>query len=141
MGKKIALGATTGTVNSAIIAQPLTLEEKVCILTRQVEELTKTFNSINNIRIKDKRQQEIYNEFQLHHANKDGIPIGLSLVGVSMRGGVHVLTVAADGYYIGTARYESLSSSAEASSGVRRSGWTYWKLPDGRTAKEAFGKL
>ncbi len=141
MGKKIALGATVGNTDSAIVAQSLTLEERVYALARQVEDLTRAFNNINSIRVKDKRQQEIYDNFPLHHANKDGIPIGLSLIGVSMRGGIHVLTVTADGYYIGTAKYDSLSASAEAASGVRRSGWTYWKLPDGRTAKEAFGKL
>ena len=138
MGKKIPLGACIMAPSSAIVTKPLTLEEKVEVLSRQVEDLFKAFHDVNNIRIKDKR---LKNEFPLNPLNKDGVPIGLSLIGVSMRGGVHVLTVNSDGYYIGTTKHESLSSAAESVSGVRRSGWTYWKLPDGRTAKEAFGKI
>lgn len=141
MGKRIALGTGADQPATAVATQPLTLEEKVELLTQQVEQLTKAFHAVNSVRLKDKRQQEINDSFPLQHANKDGIPIGLSLVGVSMRGGIHVLTVNSDGYYIGLNRYDSLSAAAEAASGVRRSGWTYWKLNDGRTAKEAFGKV
>jgi len=141
MGKKIALGTAVESVGTGVVSEPLTLEEKVAALTKQVEELTKAFHTVNSVRLKDKRQQEVYDSIPLQHANKDGVPIGLSLVGISMRGGIHVLTVNADGYYIGATRYDSLSAAAEAASGVRRSGWTYWKLPDGRTAKEAFGKV
>ena len=43
-----------------------------------------------------------------------------------------------DGYYIDNVKYYSLSAAAEAVSGVRRSGWTFWKLVDGTTVKEAF---
>ena len=139
-GKKIALGKAHGNMGTGIIAEPTTLEEKVSNLEARLIELTKAFNSINSIRLKDKRQKEEYDELPLTHANKDGIPIGISLLGTSQRNGIHVLTVAADGYYIGVSRYDSLSAAAEAASGVRRSGWTFWKLPDGRTVKEAYGK-
>ena len=53
---------------------------------------------------------------------------------------MYVLSIKHDRYYIGTTGYDSLSSAAEAASGVRRSGWTFWKMPDGRTVKEAYGK-
>lgn len=139
MGAKIALGsAIPGTAATA--DEPRTLEEQVAVLRSQVDELVKAFHAVNSVRVKDKRRQEIYDAFPFTTANKDGIPIGLSLIGSSNNGGVHVLTVNADGYYIGITKYASLSAAAWASSGVRRSGWTFWRLPDGRTVKEAFGK-
>jgi hypothetical protein len=140
MGEKIALGAVMSGSGTAIVSEPITLEEKVSALQRQVEDLIKTFHIVNSARVKDKRQQEIYDNPGFANANKDGIPIGLSLMGTSIKGGIHVLTVNADGYYIGITKYDSLSAAAEVVSGVRRSGWTYWKLLDGRTIKEAFGK-
>lgn len=141
MGMKIPLGAAVERVGRGVVGNPTTLEERVDALTQQVEELTKAFHAVNSVRVKDKRQAQMYNAFMGNqHANTDGIPIGTSLIGTSMRGGIHVLRVQTDGYYIGHTRHDSLSAAAEASSGVRRSGWTFWKLPDGRTAKEAFGK-
>ena len=140
MGEKIALGAAMAGSGVAIVSEPTTIEERVEALQRQVEDLIKAFHVISSIRVKDKRQQEVYDNPCFANANKDGIPIGLSLMGTSVKGGIHVLTVNADGYYIGITKYDSLSAAAETVSGVRRSGWTYWKLPDGRTIKEVFGK-
>lgn len=141
MSKKIALGAAAP-AQSAIVGEPQSLEEQVAALRMQLESLTAAFHAVNSVRIKDRRQQDVYAEFGefLTETNKDGIPVGLSLLGQSQRGGMHILTVNADTYFIGNQPYESLSAAAEASSGVRRSGWTFWKLPDGRSVKEAFGK-
>jgi len=141
MGDRIPLGAAAP-AKSAIVANPRSIEERLDSLTRQVEQLTAAFHAVNSVRVKDRRQQKVYHEFGdlLTETNKDGIPVGLSLVGQSQRGGMHILTVDKNGYRIGNKPYESLSAAAEASSGVRRSGWTFWKLPDGRTAKEVFGK-
>ncbi|RLI56702.1 MAG: hypothetical protein DRO87_07760, partial [Candidatus Thorarchaeota archaeon] len=55
-------------------------------------------------------------------------------------GQMYILRPTPEGFRVGDQIYKSLSAAAEAVSGVRRSGWTFWKLPDGRTAKEAFGK-
>jgi hypothetical protein len=140
MGEKIALGTAMSSSGVAVVSEPLTLEERVEILQQQVKELLGAFHVINSFRIKDKRQQENYNDPGLVNANKDGIPTGISLLGSSVKGGIHVLTVSPDGYYIGITKYDSLSAAAEAVSGVRRSGWTYWKMSDGRTIKEVFGK-
>lgn len=141
MGKKIALGQGLAAVATAVVPEPLSLEEKVSLLTKQVEDLTKAFNAVNRVQLKERRHQDAHDNNPLQSLNKDSIPVGLSLVGTSTRGGTHVLTVYADGYYIGSLKYDSLSAAAEAASGVRRSGWTYWKMPDGRTVKEAFGKV
>ena len=139
MGSKIALGAAAkAAVGTA--TKPQTIEEKLDALQRQVDALTQAFHAVNSVRIKDKRREQTFENVSISDANRDGLPIGLSLMGVSMRGGIHVLQIRKDGYYIGTAKFASLSAAAEAASGVRRSGWTYWKLADGRTVKEAFGK-
>jgi hypothetical protein len=137
MGDKIALGTAIASNGVVIMDKPATLEERVTVLQRQVEELISAFHAVNSIRIKDKRQQERHDD---PNANKDGIPIGISLLGTSVKGGTHVLTVNSDGYYIGITKFDSLSAAAEAVSGVRRSGWAYWKMADGRSIKEAFEK-
>lgn len=137
MGKKIALGSAF-TDSTAIISDPISLEERVIVLQQQVEDLIKAFHMINGINTKNLRRRETQDITS--NLNKDGIPIGISLMGASIKGGIRVLTVNNDGYYIGITKYDSLSAAAEAVSGVRRSGWTYWKIPDGRTIKEAYGK-
>ena len=71
--------------------------------------------------------------------NKDNLPIGLVCYGVTEKSQFpFCLTVEKDSYLIGGMKMESLSAAAEAVSGVRRSGWTFWRLPDGRNLKEAF---
>lgn len=69
--------------------------------------------------------------------NKDNIPIDTLLIGVSL-GKPYILTVNRYNYTIGTHTYDTLSAAAEGVSGNRRSGWSFWKTSDGRTAKEAF---
>lgn len=138
MGAKIKLGKTHN-IGAGIIAKPMTVEERMDLLDERLTSLTKAFNAVNSAIVKDSRQQEEYDKTG-NHANKDGVPIGISLLGRSTRGGTHVLSVKHNGYYIGTTEYDSLSAAAEASSGVRRSGWTFWRMPDGRTVKEAYGK-
>lgn len=86
MGRKIALGTGLSSAGMALVTTPTTVEEKLYILQKQVEDLTKAFHAVNSIRIKDKRQQEMYKEAPLVNANKDGIPIGLSLMGSSIKG-------------------------------------------------------
>jgi len=71
--------------------------------------------------------------------NKDGVPIGTVCLGATEKSPfLFYLTVEADGYRVGSTHFESLSAAAEAVSLVRRSGWAFWKLLDGRTLKEAF---
>lgn len=147
MGRRVALGTAFTQVGTVTVEKPATLEERVAALQRHLEELTAAFHAVNSVRIKDKRQsqkQTIQKTPTVQPTkgsnNYDGIPIGICLMGTSTRGGLILLDVKTDGYYIGGRRFETLSAAAEEHSGVRRSGWTYWKLPDGRTAKEAFGR-
>lgn len=133
--RKIALGTALPS-HMAVVTGPRTLEEKVASLQRQIEELTRAFNMSHR---KDRREVDMKRNTDAN-TNKDGLTIGSTLFGMSTRGGIHSLTVNKDGYYLGRMKYDSLSAAAEASSGIRRSGWSFWKLPDGRTVKEAYGK-
>lgn len=134
MGKKIPLGSERKEAR-AVITTPATLEERVDLLQHTVSELVKTVKDF----IEDGPSRRRIGA-QLEEINNDELPIGLCLIGISTRGGTSALTVRNDGYYVGQNRYDSLSAAAEAVSGVRRSGWTFWRMSDGRTIKETFGK-
>ena len=141
MGQKIELGKAHN-IGTGMVSKPKTIDERMNLLEENIACLTRAFNAVNSAIVKDARQQELYDNINpIGGLNKDGLPIGISLLGQSTRGGIHVLSVKQDKYYIGTSDYESLSAAAEAASGVRRSGWTFWKVLDGRTIKEAYGKV
>ena len=131
MTEKIPLGKKRN--SKVITAEPTSIEERMSALEMQVNQLAEAMNSIANAITKKKYRDVDKNK------NEDGIPIGISLIGESRKGGIQMMTVNSDGYYIGITKYDSLSAAAQDASGVRRSGWTYWKLMDGRTVKEAFG--
>lgn len=69
--------------------------------------------------------------------NKDNIPINTVLIGTSF-GKSFFLEVNRYNYKVGKNLYLTLSSAAEAVSGNRRSGWTFWKTSSGKSAKEAY---
>lgn len=72
--------------------------------------------------------------------NQDGIPLNSSYIGITSKSQYpYILIVDQDGIYrIGQTRFSSLSAAAEHVSGVRRSGWTFWRFFDGRTLKEVY---
>ena len=127
LGKAAKVGAGIGTT-----IEPTTLEERLAALEAKMELLIKLVTSKQSVILKNKRQGD-------PNLNKDGLPLYMHFMGIS-RGVPYVLTVRPDAYYVGTTPYATLSAAAKAVSGVRRSGWTFWKLPDGRTVKEAFNK-
>lgn len=109
---------------TSITVQPVTLEERLGTLTKRVDELTKSFNAMHSSAVKS------------GHALTD-IPPGTLLFGKSGKKEA-ILVVTETGFFIGQTRYNSLSAAAKIVSGVRRSGWAFWKTMDGKTAKEAF---
>lgn len=129
----IALGkaAITGTGVGTIV-EPKTVEERLTALEAKIGVLVETATFSNKTRKRDTPKHDVNPD-----TNKDGIPFYLNLIGVT-HGVPYVLTVTQDAYYLGNRPYATLSAAAKSVSGVRRSGWTFWKLPDGRTAKEAF---
>ena len=74
--------------------------------------------------------------------NKDGIPLNGAFIGYTQASPwPYILIVDNDGSYrVGNKTYASLSAAAEDVSGVRRSGWVFWELLDGRTLKEVYKK-
>jgi hypothetical protein len=107
-----------------IIVQPVSLEERLGTLTKRVDELTKSFNAMHSSVVKSSHIP----------AN---IPPGTLLFGKSGKKEA-ILVVTETGFFIGQTRYNSLSAAAKIVSGIRRSGWTFWKTANGETAKEAF---
>lgn len=101
------------------------LEAKITIILRHFEEHRETEREIQNTNDPN--------------VNKDGIPFHQNFVGVT-HGVRYILTVRPDAYYVNHMPFPTLSAAALGVSGVRRSGWTFWRLPDGRTAKEMFKK-
>jgi hypothetical protein len=149
MKRKVALGEAHATTDKGIgqVEAPATLEQRIAAIENQLHELVAAFNEICRTAIKDKRQQERYDQMAAAtadvHSNNDGIPIGTTLVGTTTKfGGLErFLIVREDGYYLGDKKCTSLSHAAEEVSKVRRSGREFWKLLDGKTVNEAFPKV
>lgn len=107
-----------------MMTKPIVLEEQVEILTKRIDELTKSFNAMHSSVIKSSHTPAV-------------IPPGTLLFGKSGKKEA-ILVVTENGFFIGETRYNSLSAAAGIVSGIRRSGWTFWKTASGKTAKEAF---
>jgi len=133
--KEVAL-ARASVVESGVgvTAKPASVEERINVLESKLDMILKmlTANGIN-----ERAEEMDLDDNQPADVNKDGIPIDLNLIGAA-KGQVFVLTVRPEAYYIGNTPYKSLSAAATAVRGSRVSGWVFWKLPDGRTAKEVF---
>lgn len=122
--EEAALGGIRGYFGSVSEKKPQTVEERLAELTERVNDLTRAFNATHSGSLQRKRS---------------AIPYGTPLYG-SCQNGNFVCTVLEDGFYVGNMKYPSLSAAAEAVSGVRRSGWTFWKTAEGVSAKDAFAK-
>lgn len=145
MGEKVKLG--DGVVKryaGVLVTDPTTVEERMDVLEAKIETMATLMAQLQLVGEPITDNHDAFTE--VINPNKDGLPIGLMLMGTS-KGVDHVLMVEELRYSVvplfegvGQA-YPSLSSAAEAVSGVRRSGWTFWKLEDGRSVKEAFRKM
>lgn len=100
-------------------------------IEKRVEELEK--------RLYEMEVRFINNRGTSVSAKAPDIPYDILFIGRS-KGRQYTMIHTNEGFKVGSKVYPSLSAAAEGVSGVRRSGWTFWCLPDGRTAKEAFGK-
>lgn len=142
MSKKIALGqgvekTYVGTVSTE---DPGPIEERLNLIEARMDTIANWIGSLEG-----HSAAIVPTPAPVDNPNKDGLPIGLALVGTT-KGVQHVLVTGQDTYTVvplfdgPTHSYPSLSAAAEAVSGVRRSGWTFWKVEDGRSIKEAFRK-
>lgn len=141
MNNKYALGQTfSGKSGIGVLTEPTSPEEKIHLLEKRLEYMTKAFYAAKRALADKKGNQNAYEDAGMPDVNKHGIPLNASFFGTT-RGIPHVLYISNSGsYFVNNKEYLSLSAAAEAVSGVRRSGWTFWKLPDGRTIKEVYRK-
>ncbi len=123
---------------------PVSADEKITALEQMVSHLTISMDSMFT-RLKDMQDKMDTDKNVVIDAaiakkkseNKAEIPEGTILTGKT-KGLSYFMQIKDGAFYVGITRYDSLSAAAEGVSGVRRSGWTFWKLPDGKTVKEAF---
>ena len=131
-----ALGATTGgAVCSTEAPANLSSSDRILLLEEQMKHMQRILMKMK----KNTVVEDLLPIPAAENLNKDGIPVGITCIGASEKSHfLFYLTVDPEGYRIGSVHFASLSAAAEAASQVRRSGWTFWKLLDGRTLKEAY---
>lgn len=133
--KDIALGrAASAESGVGVTSRPASLDERVTVLESKLDMILKMLIANG---IHERVEEEDLDSATEADVNRDGIPIDSMLIG-SSKGQAYVLTVRPEAYYIGHKPYKSLSAAAKDVRGSRVSGWVFWKLPDGRTAKEVF---
>lgn len=118
----------------ALSSSRLSDKERIALLEQQLTHMQKTMAEI----LKRMKEDES-NAYEGEDLNRHSLPVGMVCYGVTEKSvWPVVLTVKEDGYQVGTTLHNSLSAAAEAVSGVRRSGWTFWRTADGKTLKEVF---
>jgi len=138
---KIALGSTKS--GNAKVVDDISLEEKVDLLWKRIEQLEQMLNDFDVRGEKDRRKNTgFHQQLELFSPNiplnNDGIPIGTTLVGRTETGTQRMLYVGENAYSIGDYSFGSLSAAAEWASNVKRNGWKFWKTSENKSADEAF---
>lgn len=139
---KVALGSTNAPLTATCLTiNPTKLDpdERIQLLEEQMKHMQRIISKLKRTR---SSSTEINGGVPSEDLNKDGIPLGMVCFGATEKSPfLFYLTVEMDYYTVGSYQFPSLSSAAEAVSGVRRSGWTFWKFLDGdkvKTLKETF---
>lgn len=135
----------TETVEAA--TQPETQNEKLLFLERRLNQMALSIDSINSLikQMRSESRERIKREFAINQtvsksmADKK-LPVGLTLVGYT-GGTPYYLEVAKDGFYVGINKYPSLSAAAQAVSGVRRSGWRFWRFTSGENKDKSIREV
>lgn len=138
---KAALGATrqAASTDTCFAAAPdnLSPEARIFLLEEQMKHMRRVLMRLRKEHGGSPTPKHL--GLSATNLNKDGIPSGTVCIGATEKSPfLYYLTVDGDNYVVGNQPFASLSAAAEAVSLVRRSGWTFWKLLDGRTLKEAF---
>jgi len=125
--------------STASITDPLEyckiLEERIYHMTNAMDSAFAIIKEIRN-QVNIQKDREITDVIK-SKKNDEVIPTGTVLTG-NTKGVNYFCQVKEDGFYVGVTKYPSLSAAAEGVSGVRRSGWTFWKLPNEKTVKEVY---
>ena len=116
---------------------PVTIEERMIYLEHSVKQHTLSLDSLYTL-IKELQNSKEHVEYaekidEEIEVNKpdNKIPVGTRLKGMT-KGIPFWCIVKDDGFYVGITRYGSLSAAAQGVSGVRRSGWTFWRFDNGK---------
>lgn len=127
---------------------PITNTEKIAVIEQRIYELTNSMDSlftiVKNLRLTvEKNNIENDRKIAEKEIKNKKIPVGVVLTGTTTKKGLcagitYFLTVREDGFYVGETKYPTLSAAAEAVSGVRRSGWSFWKLENNKSVKEVY---
>lgn len=140
MDKHVALGQAPEAGVGMVMEHPETVEGRLALLEQKLEAMTKAFLAARRELQKKEESEEQRPLAKAGDYNKDGLPLNMCLIGTS-KGLPYIMSIDGEGrYLVGNTVYGSLSAAAEGVSGVRRSGWTFWKLIDGRTIKEVYRK-
>ena len=116
---------------------PQTLEERVHYLEQAAKHHTISLDSlfalVKELKNNNEDKAEVEQRDQVLEITKpdNKIPVGTRLKGVT-KGTPFWFMVKDDGFYVGITKYGSLSAAAQGVSGVRRSGWSFWKFDDGK---------
>lgn len=136
---KAALGSTEAkAVGTCLTVDPVNLgpDERIFLLEEQMRHMQRVIMRLKKTHVGNHMEQPAP---VAGFINKDGIPVGTTCFGATEKSPfLYYLTVETDGYVVGSRKFASLSAAAEVVSLVRRSGWTFWKLLDGRSLKEAY---
>ena len=145
--KYVALGEEGPEVEIVEVApQPQTQEEKINLMEIRMNQLALSIDSLHSIIKKLRDRSSAKRDYaiseRIEKIKSDGkIPEGTILVGIT-RNVPYYCEVKDGAFYIGVTRYPTLSAAAAGVSGVRRSGWAFWKLSggkhNGKTVKEIF---
>ena len=145
--KYVSLGEEGPEVEIAEVApQPQTQDERIDLIESRVNQLALSIDSIHSIikKLRDKAdaKKDYAISEKIEKVKSDmKIPEGTILVGIT-RGVSYYCEVKNGAFYVGITRYPTLSAAASGVSGIRRSGWTFWKLSggkhNGKTVKEVF---
>ena len=123
---------------------PVSMEQRMAAIeTRQLHitnSIDSLFQIVKSLRDKSSKDQDTKINEVINKKKKEQkieIPEGTMLHAAS-KGLSYFCRVEAGGFKVGATSYESLSAAAEGVSGVRRSGWTFWRMSDNRTVKEVY---
>ena len=145
--KCVALGEEGPEVEMAEVApHPQNMEERVDFMEKRINQIALSIDSLHSIMKRLRDRADIRKDYaiskNIEKVKSDmKIPEGSVLIGVT-RNVPYYCEVKEGAFYVGVTKYSTLSAAAEGVSGVRRSGWTFWKISggihNGKTVKEVF---
>lgn len=145
--KYVALGDEGPEIEVAeVVPRPQNIEEKVASMEARMNQIALSLDSIHSVikQLRDRanvRKDHAISENIEKTKSDMKIPEGIVLVGVT-RGVPYYCEVKNGAFYVGVTKYTTLSAAAQGISGVRRSGWAFWKISggkhNGKSVKEIF---